>query len=85
MLKGNDSVLNLWSNIKLRSYLFKHEHSVHGIQVEIWFRRVVHEASKVGAKEKKEGNEKVVSDSGSKSSVWQDEPDLSLEVSNSET
>ena len=64
---------------KLRSYLIKHEQSVHGVPSE---KSVVNEASKVKAKERKE-SEKALSDSRDNSD-WEDEPDVSLGISDSE-
>ena len=64
---------------KLRSYLIKHEQSVHGVPSE---KSVVNEASKVKAKERKECA-KALSDS-SDNSDWEAEPDVSLGISDSE-
>ena len=77
--KGRPQCSTCGQMFKLRSYLIKHEQSVHGVPSE---KSVVKEASKVKAKERKE-SAKALSDS-SDNSDWEDEPDVSLGVSDSE-
>ena len=77
--KGRPQCSTFGQMFKLRSYLIKHEQSVHGIpSANVVEKSVVNEASKVKAKERKE-SAKVLSDS-SDNSDWEDEPDVSLGI-----